>query len=49
MRAAARRPCRPTAGFYVIECEDEDAAVELAREVPRSPGMVAEIRPIADT
>lgn len=33
-------------GFYVIECPTLDAALDLAREVPRSPGLVAELRPI---
>ena len=32
-------------GLYVIECEDEEAALEWARRVPRSPGVVAEVRP----
>lgn len=35
-------------GFYVLECADEAEALELARQVPRSPGLVAELRPIAD-
>ena len=35
-------------GFYVIECATPDAAVALARRVPRSPGLVAELRPIPD-
>jgi hypothetical protein len=34
-------------GVYVIEAPDIDAAVEIARGLPRSPGLVAEIRPIA--
>jgi hypothetical protein len=36
-------------GFYVIEASDERAAIELAKQVPRSPNLVAELRPIADT
>jgi hypothetical protein len=35
-------------GFYLLECADEAEALELARQVPRSPGLVAELRPIAD-
>jgi hypothetical protein len=35
-------------GFYVIEAESIDAATALAKLVPRSPGLVAELRPIAD-
>ena len=34
-------------GFYVVECAGEEEALELAREVPRSPGLVVEVRPIA--
>jgi hypothetical protein len=33
-------------GFYVLECGSMDEAVELARQLPRSPGLVAELRPI---
>lgn len=33
-------------GFYVIDCHDRDEAVALAREIPASPGLVVEIRPI---
>ena len=35
-------------GFYVIECDTPEDALALAREVPRSPGLVAELRPIPD-
>lgn len=35
-------------GFYVIEAESMNEAVELARGVPRSPGLVAEVLPIVD-
>jgi len=35
-------------GFYVLECADDDAAVEAARELRRvNPSAVYEIRPIA--
>lgn len=35
-------------GFYVLETASIDDALALAREVPRSPGLVAELRPIPD-
>jgi hypothetical protein len=35
-------------GFYVLEAESIEEAAELVRPVPRSPGLVAEIRPIVD-
>ena len=35
-------------GFYVIEAASPDEALALARDVPRSPGLVAELRPIPD-
>jgi hypothetical protein len=35
-------------GFYVLEASSMDEATELASEVPRSPGLVAELLPIAD-
>jgi hypothetical protein len=35
-------------GFYVLEADSIEDAAELARPVPRSPGLVAEIRPIVD-
>lgn len=35
-------------GFYVIEAAGPDDALALARQVPRSPGLVAELRPIPD-
>jgi hypothetical protein len=34
--------------FYVVECAGLDEALELAKRVPRSPGLVAELRPIVD-
>jgi hypothetical protein len=34
-------------GFYVLDCADEDAAIEAARELSRAnPSAVYEIRPI---
>ena len=35
-------------GFYLIDCRDRDEAVELAREIPASPGLIVEIRSIPD-
>ena len=35
-------------GFYVLECGSLDEATDLARRVPRSPGLVAQLLPIAD-
>jgi hypothetical protein len=35
-------------GFYVLDCTDDDAALEAARELHRAnPGAVYEIRPVA--
>ena len=34
-------------GYYVVECADRAEAIELARGVPESPGMVVEVRPLA--
>ena len=34
--------------FYVLDCAGLDEALELAKRVPRSPGLVAELHPIAD-
>lgn len=36
-------------GLYVVECADRNAAVELARQIPDSPGLVIEVRPIQET
>ena len=35
-------------GFYLLECASDDEALELAKRVPRSPGLVAELRPIPE-
>ena len=35
-------------GFYVIDVGSDDDAVELASQLPRSPGLVAELRPIPE-
>jgi hypothetical protein len=34
-------------GFYVLECERIEDALKWAEQVPKSPGLVVEIRPIA--
>jgi hypothetical protein len=35
-------------GYYVIEAPSRDAAIELATGVPSSPGLVVEVRPLAE-
>ena len=35
-------------GFYVVECESRDEALELAAQVPRSPEAVVEVLTIAE-
>jgi hypothetical protein len=35
--------------FYVLECADLDEALSWAEQVPRSPGLVVEIRPVVPT
>jgi hypothetical protein len=35
-------------GFYVLECDGIEEALTWAEQVPRSPGLVVEIRPIAE-
>ena len=35
-------------GFYLIDCRDRDEAVEIARQIPASPGLVVEVRAIPD-
>ena len=35
-------------GFYVLEASSIEEATELVRPVPRSPGLVAELRPIVE-
>jgi hypothetical protein len=36
-------------GFYLLECADIDEALAWAEQVPQSPGLVAEIRPVVPT
>jgi hypothetical protein len=33
-------------GFYLLECADIDEALAWAEQVPQSPGLVAEVRPV---
>jgi hypothetical protein len=33
-------------GFYLLECADVDEAVRWAEQVPKSPGLIAELRPV---
>jgi hypothetical protein len=35
-------------GFYMVECESREEALELAAQVPSSPGLAVEVLPIAD-
>jgi hypothetical protein len=35
-------------GFYLIDCENLDQAIEWAKKVPISDGMSAEVRPVMD-
>ncbi len=34
-------------GYYIVECADRAEAIEVARGVPESPGMVVEVRPLS--
>ncbi|MQA79460.1 MAG: YciI family protein [Streptosporangiales bacterium] len=35
-------------GVYVISCADIDQALAYAKQVPRSPGLAVEVRPLLD-
>jgi hypothetical protein len=35
-------------GFYVVDCASRDEALELAAEVPRSPGVAVEVLKIVE-
>jgi hypothetical protein len=35
-------------GFYVVDCAGRDEALELAGQVPQSPGVAVEVLTIAD-
>ena len=34
-------------GFYLLECANVDEALAWAEQVPESPGLVVEVRPVA--
>jgi len=34
-------------GIYVVGCESDDDVLQIAADVPRSPGLVVEVRPTA--
>ena len=34
-------------GFYLVDCATDEEASELAAEIPPSPGLVVEVRPVA--
>ena len=36
-------------GFYLVDVESEAAALAVAREIPASPGLVAEVRAVPAT
>ena len=36
-------------GFYLLRCADRSDAEALARQVPRGPGLVVSVHPIAET
>jgi hypothetical protein len=35
-------------GYYIVDVADRDAVIELAREIPDSPGLVIDIRPLSE-
>jgi hypothetical protein len=35
-------------GMYVLECESRDEALELAAQMPRSPGLAIEVLKVAE-
>ena len=35
-------------GFYVVDCADREEALELAAQVPLSPGLIVEVLAVAD-
>lgn len=35
-------------GVYVITCADIDQAIAYAKQVPKSPGLTVEVRPLLD-
>jgi hypothetical protein len=35
-------------GYYLVDVPTREAVIELAREIPQSPGLVIDIRPLSD-
>jgi hypothetical protein len=35
-------------GIYVVDCDSREEAIELAKRVPRSPGLAVEVIPVAE-
>jgi hypothetical protein len=35
-------------GIYIVDCSGREAAIELAKQVPRSPGLAVEVIPVAE-
>ncbi len=35
-------------GFYLVDCADRDEAIELAKQVPPSPGLAVEVVPVVE-
>ena len=35
-------------GFYLLECADDDEAVEWAKRMPTGPSLAVEVRPVAE-
>jgi hypothetical protein len=36
-------------GYYIVEADGREAVIELAKEIPDSPGLVIDIRELNDT
>jgi hypothetical protein len=36
------------AGFYLVQCESQDRALEIAGRIPETPGGAVEVRPVMD-
>jgi hypothetical protein len=36
-------------GYYIVEADSREALIELAKEIPDSPGLVIDIRELSDT
>jgi hypothetical protein len=36
-------------GFYLVDCESREQMLDLVREIPDSPGLVIEVRPLQQT